>query len=82
MKINYASLHNMNKTHISFEAIRSSSNSCNHEHNKTSSLYAEYETRLKTGWVRVVKDLSEDLDYIGDSFEDVYSAFVKRNKLK
>lgn len=51
-------------------------------HNKTSSLYAEYETRLKTGWRRVIKDLSEDLDYIGDSFEDVYSAFVKRNKLK
>lgn len=53
-----------------------------HSHNKTSSLYAEYETRLKTGWIRVIKDLSEDLDYIGDSFEDVYSAFVKRNKLK
>lgn len=51
-------------------------------HNKISSLYAEYETRLKTGWVRVVKDLSEDLDYISDSFEDMYSTFVKRNKLK
>lgn len=51
-------------------------------HNKTSSLYAEYETRSKTGWVRVIKDLSEDLDYIGDSFEDAYNAFVKRNKLK
>ena len=53
-----------------------------HSHNKTSSLYAEYETRLKTGWIRVIKDLSEDLDYIGDSFEDAYNAFVKRNKLK
>lgn len=42
----------------------------------------DYETRLKTGWIRVVKDLSEDLDYIGDSFEDAYNAFVKRNKLK
>lgn len=31
MKINYASLHNMNETHISFEAIRPSGNSCNHE---------------------------------------------------
>lgn len=51
-------------------------------HNKTSSLYAEYETRLKTGWIRVIKDLSEDLDYIGDSFEAAYDAFVKRNKLK
>lgn len=31
MKISYALLHNMNETHISFEAIRPSSNSCKHE---------------------------------------------------
>lgn len=31
MKINYASLHNMNETHISFEAIRPSGNSCKHK---------------------------------------------------
>lgn len=31
MKINYALLHNMNETHISFEAIRPSGNSCLHE---------------------------------------------------
>lgn len=31
MKINYALLHNMNETHISFEAIRPSGDSCNHE---------------------------------------------------
>ena len=31
MKINYAQLHNMNETHISFEAIRPSGNSCKHE---------------------------------------------------
>lgn len=51
-------------------------------HNKASSLYAEYETRLKTGWIRVVKDISEDLNYISYSFEEAYSDFVKRNKLK
>lgn len=34
MKINYAMFHNMNETHISFEAIRPSSNSCNHKHER------------------------------------------------
>lgn len=31
MKINYASFHNMNETHISFETIRPSGNSYKHE---------------------------------------------------
>lgn len=53
-----------------------------HSHDKISSLYAEYEVRNKTGWQRVVKDLTEDLEYCGESFENVYSAFVKRNGLK
>lgn len=54
MKIDCASLHNMNEAHISFEAIRPSSNSCNHEYERDI-IYKQKTNKRKNNVVRGFK---------------------------
>lgn len=54
MKINYAMLHNMNETHVSFEAIRPSGNSCNHEFERDV-IYKQKTNKRKNNVVRGFK---------------------------